>query len=39
MVRFNSNKPGDVTGGSLEHLTGNLYLLHATSSTVTIAKK
>lgn len=39
MVRFNSDKPGDVTGGSLEHLTGNLYLLHATSSTVTIAKK
>lgn len=39
MVRFNNGKPGDITGGSLEHLTGNLYLLHATSSSVAIAKK
>jgi hypothetical protein len=39
MVRFNEDKPGRVTGGSLEHLTGNLYLLHATSAKVSIAKK
>lgn len=39
MLRFNSGKPGDVKGGSLEYLTGNLYLLHATSATVTVAKK
>ena len=39
MVRFNDGKPGKVKGGSLEHLTGNLYLLHATSANVTVAKK
>lgn len=36
MVRFNKGSPGDVIGGSLEHLTGNLYLLQADSDNITI---
>ena len=39
MVRVNDGEIGDVTGGSLEQLTGNLYLLHATAETVTIQRK
>lgn len=29
MVRFNEGVPGNITGGTLEQLTGNLYLLKA----------
>lgn len=36
MVRFNGKTPGKVTGGSLENLTGNLYLLHVTEPIVEI---
>lgn len=36
--RSNDGEPGDVEGGSLTHLTGNLYLLHATSASVRIAR-
>ena len=36
MVRFNEEEPDQVTGGTLIHLTGDLYLLEATSDTVTI---
>lgn len=36
MVRFNEGEPGAVTGGKLEHMTGNLYLLHAESENVKI---
>lgn len=34
MVRFNEGTPGNVTGGTLELLTGNLYLLKAESPEV-----
>lgn len=37
MVRFNEKEPGEVTGGTLTKLTGDLYLLTATAQTVTIA--
>lgn len=36
MLRFNEEKPNQVTGGTLTHLTGDLYLLDATNDTVTI---
>jgi len=36
MLRINNGTPGTVKGGSLEKLEGNLYVLHATSSEVTI---
>ena len=39
MVRINKGEIGKVSGGELEHLTGNLYLLHATNDTVTIQRK
>lgn len=39
MVRINKGEIGKVSGGELEHLTGNLYLLHATNNTVTIQRK
>ena len=39
MLRFNEGQPGKVTGGDLEHLTGNLYLLHATSDKISIEVK
>ena len=39
MLRFNDGIPGKVTGGELEHVTGNLYLLHAVNDEVTIEKK
>lgn len=39
MVRMNEGTIGTVTGGELEHLSGNLYLLHATSDVVRIEKK
>lgn len=39
MVRFNDKKPGKVSGGSLSHITGNLYLLKADEAKVTIQLK
>ena len=39
MFRANSGTPGRVRGGSLTKLTGNLYLLKATSATVHIERK
>ena len=39
MLRFNDGIPGKVTGGELEHVTGNLYLLYAVNDEVTIEKK
>ena len=39
LVRINKGEIGKVSGGELEHLTGNLYLLHATNDTVTIQRK
>ena len=39
MFRANSGTPGRVRGGSLTRLTGNLYLLKATSATVHIERK
>ena len=40
MVRLNNEaKPGNVSGGSLTHLTGNLYLLQAKEAQVTIEMK
>ncbi|MEX2784126.1 DUF2194 domain-containing protein [Streptococcus sp. H49] len=37
MVRLNNDaKPGSVSGGDLSHLTGNLYLLHVKSGTISI---
>lgn len=38
MVRINEGKPGDVTGGELVNITGNLYLLCAEESEVVIAR-
>ena len=38
MVRVNEGTPGDVSGGKLTHLTGNLYLLKAKEPTVIIEK-
>ena len=39
MFRANDGEPGMVTGGEITHLTGNLYLVKATKSTVTIERK
>lgn len=39
MFRANSGTPGRVRGGSLTKLTGNLYLLKATSATIHIKRK
>ncbi len=39
MMRFNKKAPGKVTGGELEHLTGDLYLLKAKKANVTIELK
>ena len=39
MVRFNEKEPDTVTGGTLTHLTGNLYNLEATEDTVIISFK
>ena len=38
-VRFNEKEPGAVKGGTLTHLTGDLYLLEAHDSTVTVELK
>ena len=39
LVRFNEKEPGEVTGGTLTHLTGDLYLLEAEASSVTVMFK
>lgn len=39
LVRFNEKEPDTVTGGTLTHLTGNLYLLSADTDTVTVFTK
>lgn len=39
LVRFNEKEPGAVTGGTLTHLTGDLYLLEANQDTVTVLFK
>ncbi len=39
MVRFNSKEPNKVLGGSLTHLSGNLYILDANKDTVTVTFK
>ena len=36
MVRFNEKEPKTVVGGELTHLTGDLYILDANKSTVTV---
>ena len=36
MVRFNEKLPKSVKGGELTHLTGDLYLLEANKSAVTV---
>lgn len=37
--RANDGNPGAVDGGTLTHLTGNLYLLHASRADVSIARE
>lgn len=39
LVRFNEKTVGEVTGGKLTHVTGNLYLLEANQETVTVSFK
>ncbi|MCD8074561.1 MAG: DUF2194 domain-containing protein [Lachnospiraceae bacterium] len=39
MLRFNAWEPGEVTGGELTQLTGNLYLLKATAASVFVEKR
>lgn len=36
MIRLNEGTPGEIEGGELTHLTGNLYLLHATEDAIEI---
>lgn len=36
IARINKGMPTNVTGGTMEHMTGNLYLIHALSDNVTI---
>ena len=36
LVRFNTGTPIDVKGGTLTHMTGDLYLLSASQSVVNI---
>lgn len=36
IVRFNGHTPADITGGTLENLTGNLYLINAKESVIEI---
>lgn len=38
MMRFNEGIPGTVEGGTVQHIGGDYYLLHATSAQVTINK-
>lgn len=39
MVRINNREPGKVVGGTLEHIDGDLYLLRAEQSDITIKIK
>lgn len=39
LIRFNTQEPQNVRGGKLSHLTGDLYLLEAHASQVTITLK
>ena len=39
MIRFNEKIPNEIVGGTLTHLTGDLYILEATEDTVTISFK
>lgn len=39
LFRANDGVPGAVSGGSLQHLTGNLYLLKASAATVQIQRQ
>jgi len=39
MLRFNEANHGEVSGGTLEHISGNLYLLHAEDDRVNIELK
>lgn len=39
MVRFNEKNPDRVDGGTLTHLTGDLYILEANKGTVTVSFK
>lgn len=39
LVRINDGGPGFVDGGKLEHVSGNLYLLHATKDHVEILRE
>lgn len=39
MLRFNEADYGEISGGTLEHITGNLYLLHADSAQIDIELK
>ena len=36
IIRFNKQNPSEITGGTLENLTGNLYLLHVKEPVVMI---
>lgn len=39
MIRFNKKQPHTVDGGTLTHITGDLYILEATTDTITISFK
>ena len=39
MLRFNEKQPGEVAGGTLTHITGDIYILEATNAKVTISLK
>ena len=36
MIRMNEGTPGNIEGGELTHITGNLYLLRAKEKSVKI---
>ena len=36
MMRFNNGAPGEITGGELEHISGDIYILRATSDLIKI---
>lgn len=39
LIRFNEKQPDQIQGGTLKHMTGDLYLLEAMEETVTITYK
>ena len=39
MIRMNEGTPGNIEGGELTHITGNLYLLRAKEKSVKIENK